>query len=120
VTFPPGPAAGPGRPLLETAASAAISAARQRIGGPRFPLPPVPPLSDEERAEALDVIAKGGSCALCGGIHAAADHGCPRLASFELDGDGNIRAGTFWPDGQYDTSRVVYADPAGEKDADGR
>lgn len=114
------PSGGASRPPLEGAASAALAAVKARMGGQRqFPLPAPRALTEQERAEALDVIAKGGGCSLCGGLHAADEHGCPRLASFELDPDGKIRAGTFWPDGSYDTSRVVYADPAGEQEGAG-
>jgi hypothetical protein len=117
VTFPPGAPATPGRAPLDGAAAAVIASARQRITGTRtFPPAPAKALTDEERAEALDTISKGGGCACCGGIHAAADHGCPRLASFRLDGDGKLTEGTYFPDGQWDPERVIFADPKGETD----
>jgi hypothetical protein len=115
VTFPPGAHSGPGRPLLENAAAATIAAARQRIGpGRAFPPPPPQNLTAEERAEAVDVISKGGGCPCCGGIHAAEDYGCPRLSWFRRDADGMLVEGAFFPDGQWDSERVIFADPKGE------
>jgi hypothetical protein len=106
------------RPPLENAAAAALAAARGRMGsGPRFPLPPPQKLTAEEKAEALSTIAQGGACGLCGGIHAAAEYGCPRLASFRRDADGVIVEGTFWPDGSWDRSGIVFATDATEGEA---
>ena len=103
------------RPPLENAASSVLAAARGRMGGQRpFPMPPPQKLTAEQQAEAIDTIAKGGGCGLCGGIHAASEHGCPRLASFRLDGDGQVVEGTFWPDGSWDRSSVVFATDAAE------
>ena len=34
---------------------------------------------------------------------------CPRVASFELDPDGKLKAATFWPDGEYDASGTYLA-----------
>lgn len=120
MTFPPGAPATPGRAPLDGAAAAVIAQARQRITGTRQ-FPPAPPqnLTDEQRAEAVDVIAKGGGCACCGGIHAAEDYGCPRLSWFRRDADGVLVEGTYFPDGQWDPERVIFADPKGETDDEG-
>lgn len=119
MTFTPGQM-GAGRPPLENAASSVLAAARGRIGGQR-PYPALPPqkLTAEQQQEAIQTISNGGGCGLCGGIHAAAEHGCPRLASFRLDGDGRITEGTFWPDGSWDRSSVVFATDEAEEGTDG-
>lgn len=85
----------------------------------QFPPPAAQKLTAQQQAEAIDTIAKGGGCGLCGGIHAAQEHGCPRLASFRLDGDGRITEGTFWPDGSWDRSSVVFATDEAEEAGDG-
>jgi len=115
VSFP-GAQGGYGRPPLENMASSVLAAARGRhaafAGRPQFPPAAVQKLTAEQQAEAIQTIASGGGCGLCGGIHAAQEYGCPRLSSFRLDGDGKIVEGTFWRDGEYDTSRVVFPDTA--------
>ena len=95
-----------------------IGAARNRIQPPQPVLPPAltrperPPLTGEDRRALTEAIASGALCRCCGGVHAGTELACPRLAAFELDGDGKVRAGAFWPDGQWDTSRVVFAEEA--------
>ena len=113
-----GQGGGYSRPPLENAAAAALAAARGRMGGgPRFPLdPPKSPLTPEQRTEAMEVIAGGAACRCCAGIHPGDEMACPRLASFELDGDGNVRAGTYFRDGEYDKSGILTATDAAEKD----
>lgn len=121
MTFTPGQM-GSGRPPLENAASSVLAAARGRMGGQRPFAPALPPqkLTPEQQAEALDIISKGAGCRCCAGIHPGDEMACPRLASFELDGDGNVRAGSYFADGSWDRSSVVFAtDAAEEESADG-
>jgi hypothetical protein len=82
------------------------------MGGqrPQFPPAVAQKLTAEQQAEAIQTIAGGGGCPICGGIHAAEPWGCPRLSSFRRDADGMIVEGTYWRDGEYDTSKIVYAD----------
>lgn len=120
MAFPPGAPGGRGIPPLENQASAVLAAARGRFSGQRPYLPQQPmQLTADQKAEALDTIAKGGACRCCAGIHPGDEMACPRLASFELDGDGNVRAGTYFPDGQWDRSSVVFATDAAEEAGDG-
>ena len=116
----PGAQGGYGRPPLETAASAALAAARGRMGAGRPQFPPPHKLSPETEAQVLQTVAEGGACQCCGGVHFAADFGCPRLSSFRRDADGMLVEGTYWKDGDYDTSKIMFAsaEPDGE-DGDG-
>ena len=100
-------------------ASEVIASARQRISPPQPVIPAAlmpkaerPELTDKDRRELSEAIAAGAMCRCCAGVHAGTELACPRLAAFELDGDGKVRAGAFWPDGQWDTSRVVFAEEA--------
>ena len=96
------------------AASATLSAAR--AVRPASGLPPRfthqrPRLSPERRQEILQGFTEGGFCPYCLGIHAGAAlavPGCPRIATFELDGDGKLRAAAYWPDGEWDASGVYF------------
>ena len=110
----PGVPASPGFPALDRTAQQAIHAAQSRLDvltRGSFPFP-VKKLTDEEKEDALK-SAKDEICLLCGGLHAAPNTpACPRVASFELNGDGKLVKGTFWPDGMKDS--VV------ELDADGK
>ena len=96
----PGVPVSPGFPGLEGPAQQAIRMAQDRLGvltRSRFPLP-VKTLSEDEKAEALK-SAKDDICLLCGGLHAAPNTpACPRVAAFELNGDGRLVKGSFWPD----------------------
>jgi hypothetical protein len=114
-----GQGGGYSRPPLENAAAAALAAAKGRMSaGPRFPLdPPRPPLTEEQRTEAMEVIAGGAACRCCSGIHPGDEMACPRLASFELDGDGNVRAGTYFAAGSWDRSGIVFATDVTEEEA---
>ena len=117
MTFTPGQMGG-GRPPLENAASSVLAAARGRMG-PRHAYPQAAPpqkLTPEQQAEALDIISKGAGCRCCAGIHPGDEMACPRLASFELDGDGNVRAGSYFADGSWDRSSVVFATDAAEEE----
>ena len=108
----PGVPASPGFPALDRTAQQAIHAAQSRLDvltRGTFPFP-VKKLSDDEKAEALK-SAKDEICTLCGGLHAAPNTpACPRVASFELNGDGRIVKGTFWPDGMRDSAVDLDAD----------
>ena len=108
-----------GTPLLDRAASDAIEAARQRAGigaPPAFPYPQRHVLTPDERKEAL--AAAKDACTLCGGLHAAPNTpACPRVRTFELNPDGRVIKGEFWPDGMFDASRILFiADAAEETD----
>ena len=145
----PGVPTSPGFPALDHTAQQAIAMARSRVDaltGGRFPLP-VKKLSDEEKADALK-SAKERACRFCAAFHAGASTAaCPRLATFKLNGDGDVVEGSYWPEGVTDsevtmdaqgntvsvthhehqgwnTSRVVFVsdvadDEAGEDVADG-
>ena len=104
-----------GQPLFEDAAAATIAAAR---GERRRPAVPV--LTAEEKAEAAKVGQKNLYCSLCGGAHALpSTTACPRLASFDLDGEGRLKAGTFWPGRRWAKGRVAFIEDLHEKeDAD--
>lgn len=100
-----------------------IDAAARRLSTHAVPVPaaqfagkPARTLSAAERAAAAEIASQpGGVCRLCGCLHAAEESGCPRLASFELDNDGKVRAGTFWPPGTWeDPERIIWADDARE------
>ena len=108
------PASGP-----QFLAREVIAQARQRVAPQKPLIPPAlmpkperPELTDADRRALGDLIAANGACEHCGGIHAGLELACPRLASFELDGDRKVRAGTYWPDGGYDTSRTIFAEEA--------
>ena len=96
----PGVPASPGFPALDRTAQQAIHAAQSRLDvltRGSFPFP-VKKLSDEEKEDALK-SAKDEICLLCGGLHAAPNTpACPRVAAFELNGDGRLVKGSFWPD----------------------
>ncbi len=94
----PGVPVSSGFPLLEHPALDAIRAARLRAG----PLLP-PPLSTEEKEEALK-DAKDATCFFCGAFHAGPNTpACPRIATFRLNGDNAIIEATFFPDGGEET-----------------
>ncbi len=111
MTFNPGGGGGFQRPPLENAASSVLAAARGRMGGQRPQFPPPPKLSADTEAQVLQTVAEGGACSCCGGVHPAADYGCPRLASFRRDADGMLVEGTYWQDGQWDSSKIMFAHP---------
>jgi hypothetical protein len=109
------PAAQPGR----HAASAALSASRARAepghaNGPRYPRERRT-LSPERAQDILGQFAAGDFCVYCLGIHAGLSlPGCPRIATFELDADGKLRAATYFPDGDWNTSGVYFTDDVEE------
>lgn len=74
-------------------------------------------LTDADKAAIADALANGGQglCAACGAIHVKpSTPACPRLATWELNGDGSLKAGSNWPDGWWDSSRVLYPEDASE------
>jgi hypothetical protein len=118
----PPPTRATAAPLLEGAAASAIHAARDRAGldqAPRFPVAVRRALTAQERA-AAEETAKDSTCGLCGGLHPAPNMpACPRVAEFETNADGRVIKGRFWPDGDWDTSRVLFvADAAEETEPD--
>ena len=120
--MPGAPGSGRGGPVLEQAAQDAIAATRPRTHQwpPYEPVSePAPvPLTGAERAEAAKVRE---ACRFCLGYHALPNlAGCPRLASFELDGEGKVRAGTFFEGVKWAKGRVVFVEDTFEKDSDGR
>lgn len=117
MTYPDG---SPGR----HAASAALSASRARYetvadrSTPRYPRQGRR-LSPERAADIVKAFAAGDFCVYCLGIHAGLSlPGCPRIATFELDGDGKLRAATYHADGEWDASGVYFTADV-EEDDDG-
>lgn len=104
-----------GQPPFEDAAAATIAAAR---GERRRPVTVPQPLTEEDKAEAAKVEQARLYCTLCGGAHAMpSTPACPRLASFELDGEGKLRAGTFWPGLKWAKGRVALIEDLHEKES---
>ena len=98
----PGVPTSPGVPLFEHVAQQAIHAARSRVDALTMPRRPV--LTPEERKEALEA-AETSACRFCAGLHpGASTPACPRLATFELNGDGQVVKGSFWPEGVTDAA----------------
>lgn len=105
----PGPSSG--FPPLERTAQSAINAARARLDVLTGKGPGFPQLSPEEKKEALEEAGKGGACAFCASLHAGASTAaCPRLATFELNGDGRVVKGSFWPEGVSDEEVIMDGD----------
>ena len=111
-----------GQPPFDQTAQDAIAAAR---GQPRYVRPPEGyepfPLTPEEKAEARKPAARSGACFLCGCEHALPNTpACPRLASFEVDGEGRVKAGTFRPGKKWAKGLAVFiADLLEEDEPDG-
>lgn len=84
-------------------AQVAMTEARRRIAILKQPKK----LSEQERREASESIQSGGACRCCAGLHAGDELACPRLATFELDGDGHLKAGSYWPPGKWETTKTV-------------
>lgn len=105
----PGVPVSAGYPPLEHAALDAISAARSRIGAltrGALPFPP-PSLTAEEKESALKDAASA-ACRFCASLHpGASTAACPRLATFKLNGDGQVVEGSFWPSGASDEEYVL-------------
>ena len=113
----PGGYGGRGAPPLDYAAQSAIGSVRPQANPWLRGQPPRPSLSEEERAEAQK---SSEVCRFCIGIHKMANGpGCPRLATFKLNNDGEVVEGTFWPGKKWAKGRVVFvADAHEEDDAD--
>jgi len=96
--------------LLAPAATSALPAAAR------------PALTDQEKRDAGELVSAGKMCAFCAGLHVGASTpACPRLAAGKVNGDGIVTEFSFWPDGQWDTSRIVFvADVAEDVDEDGK
>ncbi len=109
---------GPGMPL-DVAATHIAREAQARLGLAPVVAPVRAPLTDAERKQAADLVKQGAVCAFCAGLHVApSGPACPRLAAGKLNGDGAVVEFTFWRDGEWDTSRVVFAADATEDDAE--
>lgn len=118
MTSPPPVPGSHGTPPLSGAAAAAIQQATRASHPPLIPAAVRQALTAEDRKAAAEAVAEGKACRLCSGLHYPSELACPRLASFTLDRDGKLLAGTFWPHGQWPTEDVVFAaeaaDEAGE------
>ena len=102
-----------GQPPFEDAAAATIAAAR---GQQRRPVLPVP-LTPEEQAEADKAAQTAEVCLFCLGYHhAPSTQGCPRLATFQLDGQGRVTSGTYWPGRSWAKGRVVLFEDTKESE----
>lgn len=94
----PGVPTSPGFPPLEGPARDALRMARERLEAFPGRRPRFPPMPREEREEALKDAAQT-ACLFCSSFHpGASTPACPRLATFELNGDGKVIKGSFWPD----------------------
>jgi hypothetical protein len=118
--MPPTPQRAGQPPMLDGAAQQAIHAARQRAGLDQPPLQRFPPpsrlLTGQERADAAE-RGKQDGCQLCGGIHPMPNMpACPRVAEFKCNADGLVIEAKFWPDGDWDSSRVLFLVDAAEPD----
>lgn len=111
MTVPGAPGASRGQPAFDALAADVIGSVR---GQPRHPVVPPGyegyPLSPEEAEEAKRAEAQHDPvCGLCGGYHyGPSTTACPRLASFELDGEYKLKAGTFWPGREWAEGLVVF------------
>ena len=105
---------GGGQPALEGPAQQVLSQFRQHASSPQLY---ARPLTEQERTEAQQQPER---CLLCAGIHAGmSTPGCPRLASFKVDGDGKITEGTFWPGTEWAAGRVLFAEDVAEDGEEG-
>lgn len=130
VTTPGVPSAGRGQPAFDSIAAEAIAAARGHPRSFTSPYGGQPPdwdtaaayeraeLSEEERAEAARAKEQAALvCRLCGTVHVLPNApACPRLLSFELAGDGSVKAGTFRTDRKWIGGIAVPAADMYEKE----
>lgn len=101
---------------LDLAANVAIRETQQRLG-----LAPAvrAPMTAAEKREAHALVKAGNTCVFCAGLHVGASGpACPRLASGKLNGDGTVTEFAFWRDGDWDTSRVVFAADVEDEEVD--
>lgn len=109
-----------GTPPLAGAAAAAIAQATRAAHPPLIPDVVRQALSAADRQAAAQAIDEGKACGLCGAIHfLPGTPACPRLASFTLDRDGKLTAGTFWAAGQWPADQVVFPADAADTPEDG-
>jgi hypothetical protein len=100
---------GGGEQPFDRSGAEVIGAMRSALGGRQ---PYQRALTEQERTEAQQQAQR---CLFCAGIHAGmSTPGCPRLASFKLDGDGRITEGTFWEGTDWAAGRVIFAEDAAE------
>jgi hypothetical protein len=96
-----------------------ISAMRSALGGRQ---PYQRPLTEEERTEAGQ-RTDDEVCRFCLGLHKfPGGPGCPRLATFKLNGDGLLIEGSYWPGKEWAQGRVVLVEDIhedGEEEAGG-
>jgi hypothetical protein len=104
---------GGGEQPFDRSGADVIGAMRAALGGQQ---PYHRALTEQERSEAQQQPQR---CLLCAGIHAGmSTPGCPRLASFKLDGDGKITEGTFWEGTAWAEGRVIFAEDAAEESSE--
>lgn len=118
MTFPGAPGSRGPNPF-DFAAAEAARAVQARLAAPRHPYPP--PLSEAEQEQAQKAASDAAKvCRYCIGIHDQPNTpGCPRLASFKLDGDGKVTEGTYWPGTDWAQGRVIFTEDAHEQQEDG-
>ena len=98
-------------PPFDRTAQDTLAAMQQRAQPPPYRRA----LTEEERAEAEEAARQAEKvCRLCIAIHPLPNTpGCPRLATFKLDGDGLVVEGTFRADTDWQ-ARVVLLEDAHE------
>jgi len=91
-----------------------IEETRRRVQPPQPVIPatltPPAPLSNEEKNILEEAVRTGALCRCCNGIHAGAELACPRLASFQVDRDGRLTGGEYWPEGMWTPPRLTYGE----------
>jgi hypothetical protein len=94
-----------------------IGAMRHHLGPPR----PYARLTEEERTEAEAAAREEAKvCRFCIAIHPLPNGpGCPRLLTFELDGDGRVVKGTYRTDDMAWQVRVILLEDAHEDGEEG-
>lgn len=115
------PGHGRGAPPFEAQAQDAIAAARGEQQRQRGYVPEPQPLTEDEKTAAAEIARQALWCRLCACVHPLPNTAaCPRLASFELDGDSHVKAGTFWPGLKWARGRATPIEDLHEKeDGDG-
>ncbi len=80
---------------------AELMARVEELSKPREPETPEP-ITPEQRE-----ILVANRCSHCGGSHSIA---CPRVKRIRFRADNQPLEVEFWPDGQWDTTRVVFVE----------
>ena len=119
------PGQGRGAPPLEQPAQDTLAAVRgqQRYQAAAVVLPPEPPPMTEEERRLAEQAAKDDArtCKYCIGVHRyPTSIGCPRIASAELDGEGQVRKVSFWPGTKWSRGRVIFMEDLLENDDESR